>query len=227
LLTFENQNKKLPIESMATFTIRLHDQFFRIAKKVVVANSDLFDLHPELYDAGSYEVESEVDAQDLETFLNFLGTQEESLVTTENYQSLLALADEFSVSDLFDICSKLEAAETSQRILARVSSLEAWVAQQAESSELLTRDFGRSLCEFVVETVSGVSAEVHSMRKEIEALCSKWESSQADMRGMLEHLRVDCDAHGGQLPMREVECPAGILSCLEKNTAVIFTRLEP
>jgi hypothetical protein len=141
----------------------------------VLINSDFFDFHPELYDRPSYHVESQVDPEDCEAFLGFLQTQETSSVTAENSRALLALADEFGVPVLAEMCCDVESAATTRNLIGRVLSLEDSSSQQQRFCEVLQRGIGR-----IFSDLSRVSEELRGLKKEtdngfstISAKCQK------------------------------------------------------
>jgi hypothetical protein len=160
---------------MTNLTLRLGNDSFRISTKAVLQNCELFDSHPELFDEPLYAVESDVDVDDLRTFVEFFQTQDSSLGNAENCRALGALADEFGFSALFELCSELDAAQMNANLANRVLVLEDSVQQQSAICESHCRDSARTLSEFV----AAVSEQIQSIRtdfgKMIDALDSKIE----------------------------------------------------
>jgi hypothetical protein len=200
---------------MRNLTLHLGDDSFNIPKKSVLVNSDFFDLHPELYDNPAYDVEADVEVDDFQTFLNFLRTPDESLITAENRRPLQALGDEFAVSRLIEICSELETAEVTQNLVGRLLAVEEAVAQQTQSYEAIGRDLAQTLSEFV-------SAELRELRNEIEMKLSAICASQAEMRAALDGLRDDFGSGALQIPMKQAES----FRILRRPTAEMSTRRE-
>jgi hypothetical protein len=188
---------------MTTLSLRLGAHSFQISRKTVVQKSEFFFTHPDLFDNPVYAVESDVDVDDFRTFLDFFQTQDESLVTTENYRALGALADEFGVLSLFDLCAEIGTAQMNANLADRVSALEESVSQQSQVLESLGRDSGRALSEFLAGKLLAVSSEfdnfrseigleLQSLRSEIELLTGsspKLKSSIADLRSEIQALK--------------------------------------
>jgi hypothetical protein len=157
---------------MSSLKLRVGDRFFHIPTKHVLANCDLFDLHPDLYDNPSYEVESQVVVEDFQTLLEFLRAQQESLVTVDNCRALLALAEEFGCAVLAELCQAVEAAELSRNLVVRLLALEALVSEHTEVCEHIERDLVQSLSDFVTGKLLRVCEEIGELRTEIDGLRS-------------------------------------------------------
>jgi TPR repeat protein len=171
------------ITTMSQLVLRLGDRSFSIPKKFVIVNSDLFDLHPELHDDPLYDVESEVDAPVFQTFLDFIRTQDESTVTTENWRPLLTLAGEFGVSCLQEICSAIDTAEANEHLLAQVSALCESVSQENESYEAMARDFGRFLSEFVSAMGKKTEQRIELLESEVSRVVRALKGEQLYRQG--------------------------------------------
>jgi hypothetical protein len=172
---------------MSNLTVRVAGHTFYLPKKCVILNSDLFDLHPDLHDSPSYDVESAVDLDDCQTFLKFLQTKDESLLTSTNCRALRALAGEFGVPRLIELCSKLEAAQLNRNLNARVLVLEDAASQQGAICESLARDFAGSLF--------ALSEELRQLRKDMDAgfcaISSKMESSRTELEQSIGNVRSE------------------------------------
>jgi hypothetical protein len=158
-------------------------------------NSDFFDIHPELYDNPFYDLASEVDADDCQILIDFLRTQEGPLVTAENVRALQALAEEFAVPGLIDVCSRFEEAQVNENVTGQVLALEDSVSQQSEAIESLERDFPRAFVEFLAKPLARVSGEVRDLRREFDdrlgTLRSTCESSRAELEASIGNLRSE------------------------------------
>jgi hypothetical protein len=146
-------------------TLRVRGRSLTVPRKCVLIQTELFEVHPDLHDDPSYEVRSEVDAEDCQVFTDFLQTEDESLVTTGNRRSLQALAEEFRAARLFEICSDIETTETNANLARHVSQLSETVAQQIRIAESVERDFPLSLCEFLRGQLLGISEEIRAVRQ--------------------------------------------------------------
>jgi hypothetical protein len=182
---------------MSKLALRLGDSSLCILKKCVLMNCDFFDLHPDLYDNPSYDMESQVEVEDCQTFLNFLQTQDESLIIAGNWRSLLALAVEFGASRLIEVCTAVGEAEACAKLTDRVLRLEDSVLQQVGICEMIERDCGRVQGEFLSAHLHGISGEIVKMRDEIEArfslLSATWESSQVAIEESIVSLRSEVE----------------------------------
>jgi hypothetical protein len=148
--------------------LRLHGESFSIPRKTVIQTSGLFDAHPDLYDETSYNVESEVDVDDCQAFVDFLQTDDDSLITSDNRRSLQALADEFGATRLIELVSEVEAAEFSDTLFEQMSDLTDSVSQQVQITESVERDFPRSLCEFLGAQVLALSEQIRALRQQTD-----------------------------------------------------------
>jgi hypothetical protein len=153
---------------MNKLTLHVGGQSFCVPKRSVLANSDLFDLHPDLYDHPVYEVDSPVDAEECKLFIKFLETNDESLVTSENWPSLQALAGEFGVERLIELCSEAETAALYENLDERLLDFSDSLAQQTVVCESVERDLPRALCELMTARLLSVSNEVQLLRKETD-----------------------------------------------------------
>jgi hypothetical protein len=227
---------------MANLTVRIAEHSFAIPKKVVLANCDFFDLHPDLYDSALYDVESDVDVEHCETFLNFLRTQEESLITRQNRGALLALGEEFSAAGLIEVCVRQEGEDAIEKLSGRVSDLEESVSEHSQLLEVLRRDFCRFFVDFLNAKLSGVGDAVRSLRTEIEdrfsgaseevmglkkelkeklsTIRSHWESSEAGLTTSIRELRSgmsDLKQLVPNFPIKQAKSLDGIISYLTKK----------
>jgi hypothetical protein len=89
---------------MSTFELIVGDRSFPIPKKCVLANCDFFDAHPELYDAKTYQVETQAPVADFQDFVNYLKSKALSQITAMNIIPFSLLCDEFLASDLDEVC---------------------------------------------------------------------------------------------------------------------------
>jgi hypothetical protein len=231
---------------MTNLVIRLGDRSFNIAKKPVIENCELFDAYPELYDEPLYDIQSQVDAEDCVSFVNFLQNRDSSLVTPDNCQALRALADEFGDSYLLEICAEMQKAQDNENmdVPVRVSALEYSVSQWCQECEMLDRDFPQNLCAFVVGHLERVSEEVRALRKATEdrflALSSQLISDQAKMKNRMGRLRSElresvgeCRSHSeqgidavGQALQRKLEAVRVEVTWLTKTVEPLLKKVH-
>jgi hypothetical protein len=195
----------------------LGDHTIPILKKWIIQNTDLFDIHPELYDEPSYAIESDVGFLDCKDFLAFLETQNPSVITPENANSLVLLSEEFGVPDLCELAARV-ASEAARAIdlSERIMKLEhAFLAKDLETESLL-RDLAQYLTEFLVEKLSAVSGELSELKVSVETKLSEMSNSirtveshalseVAVVRSSVRGLREALDLQKRQCPLREAK----------------------
>jgi hypothetical protein len=122
--------------------------------------------------------------------MDFLRTQDESLLTSENRPSLRALAEEFAASRLIQLCSKHETADVSRELYERVLDLFESAPLQREMFESVERDFPQSLCEFVAAQLLPVSEDVRDLRNEVAvSLQDRRKGTDNQILGIAEEVR--------------------------------------
>jgi hypothetical protein len=184
----------IPIIQMSNLILRLGDRSFSIPKKTVLLSCDLFDLHPDLYDNPSYEIETDVAGEDCEVFVNFLRTGDESFVTNDNVRSLEALAEEFAAGRLLEVCGEFEAGEVRENLIGRFLDVSGSVSHQSEVIESIERDFPQSLteilCVFVADKIRSVWEETEALRKETDdrilGIAATFESRVGELKSRTE-----------------------------------------
>lgn len=193
---------------MSNLTLLLGDHSFLIRKKCIIENSDLFDAHPELYDEYSYEIESKVAHKDCSTFVEFLRTNDSSLITPDNAKSFLALGEEFGVPGLPKLCAEFLQDEIvdMRRLYNQVLDMKGLVWEQSQVCEMAIRNLSQTLSGFIVGKVSEVLADLQAMRSEIEdrlaGMNANWESSHIALRNSVLELNRAAERH-----WKRVECP--------------------
>jgi hypothetical protein len=148
---------------MSNLTLQLGAHSFHIRKKHLIDHSELFDIHPELYDERSYDARSAVAVDSCEAFSQFLQTQDNDLVTAGNCSDLAELATETGVPDLVEFCAELEAGQRKEILIDELLVLEESASQQTEVCEGLERDLRCYLCDFLADKFLRFSDEIRDL----------------------------------------------------------------
>lgn len=116
----------------------------------MIQHSELFGIHPELFDDPLCDAESQVDLEAFTASTEFVQTQDESFVTDDNFGSHGALAEEFWIPRLFGRWSEIDTTLVNNNAIRRFLVLEESASQQSKVNESLERDSPRDLCDFLV-----------------------------------------------------------------------------
>jgi hypothetical protein len=144
---------------MSTLTLRLGDRSFPITKKILISNCDFFDVHPEVFDERTYQVETQVPLADFEHFFAYLNSKQLPHITTANVISLSLLSTEFLVADLEEICGFFLAANRpgTSDVGPRIAALEENQLREFRLFEEFRRDFAALRAE--VEKLRSITFE--------------------------------------------------------------------
>jgi hypothetical protein len=80
---------------------------FSISKRSLIMTCKLLDDHPELFAAREYQVQSPVDLNVFQAFLKSFEPNRKLIVTSDNVESVLLLANKFLKVDLVSECSRI------------------------------------------------------------------------------------------------------------------------
>jgi hypothetical protein len=163
---------------------------FPITKKLLVVNSGIFDLHPDLYEAKQYSVQSDVTGEIFAKCLDFLQNRVQLDLTPANAASFLRLGQEFGISSLCQECESLisppPAVEPPSLTFAtdleeRMSNIECGYETVESTIRFLRSDFESS--------IAGLRNQFAQLRTQLETLIGGCESSISDLRTVMNRNR--------------------------------------